>query len=130
MRLPSRTSVPRSIGQVLKTARLRARLSQSAVARAAGVDASVLSNIEAGKRTGLRFDTVARLAQVIGVSLDTIALECGYRFAEGTDESRGVDIARLTDILSHIERLQSQAQEDVAKAGRVLDGMGRSRRRR
>jgi len=115
---------------VLKTARLRARLSQSAVARAAGVDASVLSNIEAGKRTGLRFDTVARLAQVIGVSLDTIALECGYRFPEGTDESRGVDIARLTDLLGKIERLQHQAQQEVAKAGRVLDGLGRSRKRR
>jgi transcriptional regulator with XRE-family HTH domain len=115
---------------VLKTARLRARLSQSAVARAAGVDASVLSNIESGKRVSLRFETVARLAQVMGVSLDTIAQECGFRFPEGTDESRGIDIARLSDLLTNIERLQKKAQEDVAKAGRVLDGLGRSRKRR
>ena len=120
----------RTLGEALKAARERTGLSQSAVARQAKIAASVLSNIEGGRRTDLRFDTVARIAQVLGVSLDTLALECGYKFAPKRDESIASDLARAIELLSASERGSASAQEQTTQARRILASLAQPRRRR
>lgn len=122
--------MPRRLGDVLKSARLRTRLSQSAVAKRAGLAASVLSNIESGKRTSLRFETVARIAQSLGISLDTIAHECGFRFTERNIESISTDLTRLTELLKAAESHQQQGSRATAEAKRVVEALGRSAKRR
>jgi transcriptional regulator with XRE-family HTH domain len=121
--------MPRALGEVLKSHRLRTRLSQSAVARRAGLDASVLSNIETGNRASLRFETVVKIAEVLGVSLDAIARECGYRFAERDETSMATDIAQLAELLTAAEKRQRTAGAAVSEALRLVEALGRPRRK-
>jgi transcriptional regulator with XRE-family HTH domain len=127
--IPKCAPVARTLGQILKAARLRARLSQSAVARSAEIDASILSNIESGKRTDLRFDTVARIAEVLGISLDTIAHDCGYRFAIHPNESVTGDIMRAIEVLRKAQAQEQSAYAGTEEALRILDSLRASRRR-
>ena len=120
----------RTLGEALKAARERTGLSQSAVARQAKIDASVLSNIEGGRRSNLRFETVARIAQVLGVSLDTLALECGYKFVLKREESIATDLTRAIELLSSSERGTTVAQKQAAQARRILASLAQPRRRR
>lgn len=120
----------RSLGEVLKAARLRARLSQSAVARQAGIDPSALSAIESGRRQDLRFETVARIAEALGVSLDTIARDCGFRFATHPETSLALDVARLTELLRAAQSRHAKADEATDEALRVLGALTPRRRRR
>jgi transcriptional regulator with XRE-family HTH domain len=122
--------VARSLGQVIKAARNRAGLSQSAVARQAKIAASVLSNIEGGKRDDLRFETVARIAQVLGLSLDTVAHECGFDFKIKSDSGITSDLARLAELLKTAEREQSQASRSTGEAQRILAALSQARRKR
>ena len=62
-----------SIGAVLKAARARSGMTQSEVARSAGVTPNIVSRLEAGERATPAFTTVARVAAALGVSLDAIA---------------------------------------------------------
>jgi transcriptional regulator with XRE-family HTH domain len=57
----------------LRKARERAGLSQSSLARAAGIAPDAVSRIESGARANPGFSTVARLASALGLSLDALA---------------------------------------------------------
>jgi transcriptional regulator with XRE-family HTH domain len=122
--VPKSFGVARSLGEVLKAHRLRTRLSQSAVARRAGLDASVLSNIESGNRESLRFETVAKLAEVLGVSLDAIAAECGFRFKATTRSSIGTDIAQLAELLRIADTRFQSGAERISEALRLIEALG------
>lgn len=50
----------------LKTARKIARLSLQELSRRARVDVTLLSRLESGERTSARYETVIRIAQVLG----------------------------------------------------------------
>ncbi len=81
--LPALTAAPivARIGAALRAARLQRNLSQSALARLAGVSPSAISQSERGQR-GLSLETVLQLATGLNVTLDELLrgeVSSGYR---------------------------------------------------
>lgn len=76
-RKPKTNSPGRPPGEILAEARQTAGLTQEAVARALELTKGQLSQIESGSRANPRFSTVARIAYVLGLSLDDVAAQCG-----------------------------------------------------
>ena len=105
--LPLLTAAPMvaRIGNALRAARVQRNLSQSDLARIAGVSASAISQAERGQR-GLSLETVLGLATGLNITLDELLrgeVATGYRLGRrryrsrrsGTD--RGEPIALLDD---------------------------------
>ncbi|MEU4181006.1 tetratricopeptide repeat protein [Streptomyces sp. NPDC026589] len=70
------TSTPDGFGQLLRTLRLRAALSQERLALAAGVSVRTLAYLESGHTTGPQRRTVHALARALGLNPDeTLTLE-------------------------------------------------------
>jgi transcriptional regulator with XRE-family HTH domain len=69
--------IRREIGDELRQARLRAGLSQGAVARALGYSAATISRVERGLVRGLTVVHLARHAAVVGLSLRADVLPTG-----------------------------------------------------
>lgn len=72
-----------TIGKRTTRVRIRRQMSQSALARAAGVPLSIINMLEAGVRSGerLRVETARKIANALGVTLDYL---CGVH--EDDDE--------------------------------------------
>lgn len=56
----------------LKTALRIARITQSELAKRAGVDDSLISRLVRGERRGLRHDTAVRIARALNVSAEEL----------------------------------------------------------
>jgi len=67
-----------TLGQAIRAIRREAGLSQKEVAEAAGIDQSYMSMIESGQRHNPGTRIIARLAQVLQVSIDELAAHAGY----------------------------------------------------
>jgi len=61
-----------TLGKQIKTRRLKLNLSQDKLARKADIPFSTLVKIEAGYTTGPSIDTVAKIADALGVGLDEL----------------------------------------------------------
>lgn len=70
---------PLALGEILREARERAGLTQSDLARRVGIAPNHLVRLESGEKVDPRWSTVVRLAAALGLSLDAIAVACGYR---------------------------------------------------
>jgi len=75
---------PETLGEKLQRLRLAAGYSQSQMAKASKVPVGTLRNWEQDRRVP-GFDVACRLAKVLGVSLDVLALEPEEPAAESTD---------------------------------------------
>jgi transcriptional regulator with XRE-family HTH domain len=62
-----------TIGERLKRLRELAGLSQGELARRAGVNRPIISDLESNKRQNITLDTARRLARALGVTLDMLA---------------------------------------------------------
>src|SRR6266545_4191839 len=78
-----------TLGEQVLLHRRRARLSQQEIAARAGVDTMTISRIESGTKKRLEIETAARVARVLGVSLDQL---CGL----GTPTGDGMALASAT----------------------------------
>lgn len=96
------------LGQVLRQARERVGLSQSALARAISGTQAQISRLEGGQREVTRFDTIARIAEVTGASLDHLAYECGY--ISKPSPARRSPSAGLTRALTRIKKASKSAE--------------------
>jgi len=67
-----------SLGEAIRAIRREAGLTQKEVAEAAGIDQSYLSMIESDLRPNPGTRIIARLAQVLQVSIDELAARAGY----------------------------------------------------
>lgn len=67
-----------TLGQAIRTVRRQVGLSQKELAEAAGIDQSYLSMIESGQRANPGTRIMARLAQVLQVSMDDLAAHAGF----------------------------------------------------
>ena len=105
--LPELTAAPMvaRIGNALRAARLQRNLSQSDLARIAGVSASAISQAERGQR-GLSLETVLGLATGLNITLDELLrgeVATGYRLGRRRYRSRqsgpesGTPVALLDD---------------------------------
>ncbi|QKT08003.1 helix-turn-helix transcriptional regulator [Gordonia sp. X0973] len=75
-RHPAKTAPHRAVprlGAVLRDARKAAGLSAQAVAEASGLSIDTVRSIESGRTASPAFVTVARLAAVLDVSLDSLS---------------------------------------------------------
>jgi len=105
------------IGSALRRIRERGKLSLSVVARRAKIDDAILSRIERGERRNPQFLTVAKVAYVLGVSLDEIAAEAGIPTSVRvrTTSSAAADIHR-DEHLSKALKLLNQVTDRIMAA--------------
>lgn len=104
-----------TIGQALRIARERAALTQTAVARAAGVDPSQINKLEADEYADPRFSTVARVCEVLGLSLDAVAINAGLRSGGRTAHFEASNIIHLIEGLQQVNRLNHKAVEHLQR---------------
>lgn len=96
-----------SIGKVLRDARLEAGLSQGVVAKRAGMGANHLSQVELGRSASPEFNTVARIAAALHLSLDEVAARSGapgFRKVTKLNKTTEEAVLRAFDDLAKIER--------------------------
>ena len=96
-----------SLGETVRAIRLEQRLSQKEAAEAAGIDQSYLSMIESGQRRNPGACIVARLAQVLDVSMDELVARAGYLSSPRLEDPLSQRAMRL------FRRLPRWRQEDV-----------------
>ena len=65
----------KKIGERLMLARRRRDLTQEQLSKISSVTQRVISEVERGKREGVAFATIIRLAEVLEVSLDDLITE-------------------------------------------------------
>lgn len=111
-----------SIGKVLREARSRAGLTQGAVAKRAGISVAHLSQIEGGSSASPEFVTVARIAPVVGISLDQIASRCGLPGHGPAPRAAGQmsALVKAVDTLSKLSELLAQASSATSAAAKDL----------
>ena len=61
------------LGRRLRQLRIRAGLTQHELAERSGVSRTVIASIETGQRSGITLDNALRLANVLGVSVETLS---------------------------------------------------------
>ena len=115
----------RRIGTTLKNRREAEGLSQAAVARRAGIHAAMLSRIERDERSDPYFSTVAKVAAVLGLSLDELAAESGLPSVRRVRTAASADAVRLDEDLadnlaSFIEGARSYSARPEPEAGLKL----------
>lgn len=98
----------KSIGEVLRTRRVRLGLSQTDVAKIVGVAPNQISRVESGGRPNLYFETVARIAFALEIPLDDLSAQCGFRPPTQSKNAPGPALAIATH---NLETLRRQAQD-------------------
>jgi transcriptional regulator with XRE-family HTH domain len=113
-----------SLGSRLKAAREAAKLPRTVVARKAGIDTAMLFRIENAANSDPTFRTVARIAAVLGISLDSLAEGA----VQGSPEA--IDAARQHEALRHVAGLLRRATAAVEAAAAPAAATRPSKRRR
>ncbi len=108
----------KSLGAILRSARERAKLSQNELAGKVGLAPSHIVRLESGEKGAPRFDTVARLAIALGLSLDEVARECGYG---GPGEVGTGDRSAAIALGSDLRRLLREIDVFSASANGLLE---------
>jgi transcriptional regulator with XRE-family HTH domain len=109
---------PATFGGLLKQYRLAARLTQEVLAERAGLSADAISLLERGLRTAPRKDTVARLADALGLSAGARrALDDGARRARAARQPASA--ARRTSAAVR-DRLRQRARAAAAGLAAIL----------
>jgi transcriptional regulator with XRE-family HTH domain len=123
--------VAKQLGAALREARERAGLSQSALGQLAGLAPNMISRIESGERPNPQFATIARIAKAIGVSLDTIAADCGLMPKGGPamDSGNAIVVGDLLAIAREVANLQERVGSTISKLNRGVAPGRRSRKR-
>ena len=109
----------------------RAGLSQHQLAEEVGLAGNNLQRLESGTKALPRFDTVARLAAALGLSLDDFAAELGYQSRPGPIPVDPARAQRLTRALSGVQVALKALDTEVDTAMSVLKpGSARKRPKR
>jgi transcriptional regulator with XRE-family HTH domain len=104
------------IGPAIKAHREAEGLSQAAVARKAGIHAAMLSRIERDERSDPYFSTIAKVAAVLGLSLDELAAQAGLPSVRRVRPAASADAVRFDEDLATVSRHLTRAQERLARA--------------
>ena len=126
------------MGPILRAARERVRLTQSELAYRVGLAPNHIARLESGEKGVPRFDTVARLASQLGLSLDDLSWACGYTQATKVAPKDRMAIAQcaneLAKVLEAVEsvdkRLSSAIGSLQRQAGIPHEPTAGSRRKR
>lgn len=96
------------IGKKILKYRRYCKLSQESLAEAVGIDASMLSKIENGRKSNLTVDLLIQIAEVFHVTMDDLCYDTGTDLI--SEDKKGslladqVEAARILESLSDIER--------------------------
>lgn len=111
----------KSIGAALREVREAAGLTQSAVTKAAGLAPGQLSQIESGRSSSPEFATVAKIAAVLGASLNELAKMGGLPVATLDDGARvGAAIIRASEALRAATASSVRLHTQLERASIVL----------
>lgn len=116
---------PQPLGPIFRAARERVHLTQSQLASRVGLAHNHITRLENREKGVPRFDTVARLAAELGLSLDELAKACGYTSSSGVRPKDRAAIAQaandLTEAIGYLrsagEALSTLAQSLQRQAG-------------
>lgn len=108
------------LGAALREARLALSLTQTELAARAGLAPNHVARLENGEKASPRFTTVARLAAVLGLSLDELAAGSS-RSAGGLTAEGGGD-ARTAGLASTLRRVQRAIATSARELEVALDG--------
>ena len=97
------------LGERVMNVRIETGLSRAALARRASTDPAYLLRIEQGKVENPPINTVVRLAEALGISLDDL-----LRGTIGPRNVRKINAARRAQLLNEVKR-------NLAEATRLLD---------
>ncbi|CZR99370.1 anaerobic benzoate catabolism transcriptional regulator [Clostridioides difficile] len=100
----------RAIGQRIKIARIKKRLTQDTVSEMVNVTPSHMSNIETGKST-VSLQTLISIANVLGVSIDELLCDTIL-------DSKIVFEKELSDILKDCNDYEIRVLVDILKASK------------
>jgi transcriptional regulator with XRE-family HTH domain len=104
------------IGPAIRAHREAEGLSQAAVARRAGIHAAMLSRIERDERSDPYFSTIAKVAAVLGLSLDELAAEAGLPSVRRARSATSAEAVRLDEDLATVSRHLARAQDRLVRA--------------
>lgn len=119
---------PTLLGDILRRGRERIGLNQSELAERVGIAANHVSRIESSEKAAPRFETVAKIASELGLSLDEISAACGLR----TKTSIGVSLTAIADLREELRRFSSaisQIEEATKDATNAITRLGQKRSR-
>ena len=122
--------MPKSLARLISEARVRAGLSQHALAREVGLAASHIARLETGAKQMPRFDTIARLAIILGLSLDEIARDLGYDIVPKSTPLNRADARMIASRLGDLRQALKAADTAVGSGLELLAGAGSPKRRR
>ena len=109
----------KTIGSVLRARREAAGIPQATLARKLRISAQVLSRIESGERADPRFSTVARIAALLGTSLDEIATLAGLPSAAAPRMAKMPEALRQDAALDKLDRHLDRAKAIAAALRRT-----------
>jgi transcriptional regulator with XRE-family HTH domain len=113
----------------LQAEREHAKLSQAELAEGAGLAPNHVARLERGEKAFPRFDTVAKLARELGVSLDWIAAECGI--GPEVRREQGPTLRRVLSAVTAAAARSDEAQSELRDAAAQLQAaLSLSRRRK
>lgn len=111
-----------ALGPILRAARERAHLTQAQLAARVGLASNHIARLESGEKGIPRFDTVARLAAELGLSLDELSWSCGYtEQAKVRTKDRTAIAQAANDLAKVLEAVQSLGAT-FAKVEKSLSG--------
>ncbi|HID1129825.1 TPA: helix-turn-helix domain-containing protein [Clostridioides difficile] len=100
----------KAIGQRIKIARIRKKLTQDTVSEMINITPSHMSNIETGK-TSVSLQTLISIANVLGVSIDELLCDTIL-------DSKVVFEKELSDILKDCNEYEIRVLVDIVKASK------------
>ena len=107
-------------------------LTQQELAARCGVRQNHISRLETDAKVDIRFTTIAKIAAILGLSLDELAVSLGYRPEMPQRLSRSAtlgDQAILAESLKTLAKTLASAQIEISNAAARLQDPSRARKR-
>jgi transcriptional regulator with XRE-family HTH domain len=106
-----------TLGVLIQEARDRLGLSQAEVADRCGLAPSHVSRLESDEKVDVRFKTIARIAAVLGLSLDDLSASLGYGGTISAHDPHSIAIGErvlIAEKLAVLKKTLAAAQSDIS----------------
>lgn len=115
---------------ILRRKREELGLTQSGLAELCGLAPNYVARLEGGDKSHPRFETIAGIASALGLSLDELAVQCGYRCDSALSGSEAsAALALVAPLESLIARLDEASNEAATVVKALERASGRTKRR-
>lgn len=99
-----------SLGEVVRTERLKRGLSQAALGLKVGVDGQTIGNLESGKTQTLKLRSLPPLANALGIPIERVMQLAGYAESTKSPTGNGSDdhATEIKRAIATIEKLRDK----------------------